>query len=332
MSIIPQGARGIPLFGWSLGAAGAGSLLVCAMPGVTLADEPWGIAQQRPFVLQEAALSGDVNTLRSPSTMMVRVPTSSFYMGSTELEAASASAACLGGGGALASAQTGSLVGNCQEQAFSAELPRHRVRLPTFWLDSTEVTWDSYRRCVELRRCEAPPYHSGSERFARRALPVSLVTFPDAERYCRFRGARLPSETEFERAARGVAGRRYPWGDLYHSRAANHGRVGWDATDDQDGFAELAPVGSYPSGRTPDGLLDLAGNVSEWVQDLYAPSYTRQLAGMAGATLRVVRGGDYLSPAPFLRGAARRAAEPSVREPFVGFRCARSVPRRPTRG
>jgi formylglycine-generating enzyme required for sulfatase activity len=158
------------------------------------------------------------------------------------------------------------------------------------------------------------------------------VTWDDAQDFCRYRGGRLPSEAEFERAARGVERRTYPWGNLYNSRAANHGRLGWDPTDAGDGFAELSPVGSFPTGRTKDGFLDLAGNVAEWVSDRYLPAYSeatvkdpRGPSAPPAGPERVVRGGHYSQAAPWLRGAARQRADPAARRPFLGFRCARSV-------
>jgi formylglycine-generating enzyme required for sulfatase activity len=269
----------------------------------------------------ERALTGGVVELRSPASRMILVPASTFVMGSTPMDVLSAMLDCI-------RQPLGSQLG-CNETLFSDEMPQHRVRLSAFWLDRTEVTVRDYQRCVALGRCRPVPFAQGARRFDRPSYPVSLVTWDDAQSYCRFRGDRLPTEAEFERAERGTRGRRYPWGNLYNSHASNHGRLGVSPTDAGDGFAELAPVGSFASGRTPDGFLDLAGNVAEWVEDRYATSYQPGLQtdprGPKSGSTRVVRGGSYLSAAPWLRGAARQSADPTIRRPFVGFRCARSA-------
>jgi formylglycine-generating enzyme required for sulfatase activity len=264
---------------------------------------------------------------------MIRVASSRFSMGSTEAEVMSALAECQAGRtDSQGRPRTARAWPTCREERFRIELRQHSVTLSSYWLDRTEVTVAAYEQCVRLRRCEPIPYAQGARRFSRSDLPVSLVSHERASTYCRFRGARLPTEAEFERAARGVAGRRYPWGNLFNHRACNHGRLGWTTTDSRDGFAELAPVGSFPSGRTPDGFLDLAGNVAEWVSDTFAIAYDEGPRtnptgpGRSSSTgLKVTRGGSYRSPAPLLRGATRDAAEPSAMRPTVGFRCARSA-------
>jgi formylglycine-generating enzyme len=302
------------------------AMLVAAAPApVSAADrrgsgyDPWATSTGSPA---ERALSGGVVRMRAPRSLMIKLRASSFHMGSSIPDVLEAVAEC-------AREPHGH---RCKEELFADELSRHRVSLSAYWLDRTEVTVAAYRRCVELRRCAAVPYFAGARRFDRPNYPVSLVTHADATQYCAFRSARLPTEAEFERAARGPRGRRYPWGDIYNSRAANHGRLGLDRSDARDGFAELAPVGAFPAGRTPDGFLDLAGNVAEWVSDRYAPGYPETTVtdprgpGSTGATAeRVVRGGSYVSAGPWLRGAARDSAEPTSREPHLGFRCARSA-------
>jgi sulfatase modifying factor 1 len=274
-----------------------------------------GPAGERPEVL----------TLREEGSQMILVPAGSFVMGSTGDDVMAALLDCQREPGG----------DRCEQNLFANEAPPHRVTLSAYWLDRTEVTVGQYARCAAVGRCRRLPLGQGASRFDHDRYPASLVTWDEARTYCEYRGGRLPTEAEFERAARGFNGRRYPWGDLYNGHAANHGRLAWQTTDASDGFAELAPVGSFPAGRTPEGFLDLAGNVSEWVADRYAPEYDDaevkdpQGPSIASSTpARVVRGGDYQSAASWLRGAARGAEEPGTRRPWIGFRCAKSA-RRP---
>jgi sulfatase modifying factor 1 len=209
----------------------------------------------------------------------------------------------------------------CDETTFTTETPLHRVRVAGFWISRTEVTVTEYARCVAGRRCARAGFDGGAQRFERPSFPVSLVSYDDAARYCAWRGGRLPTEAEFERAARGAARRAYPWGTSYNARTSNHGRLGVDPTDGSDGFVELAPVGSFPDGATPEGVLDLAGNVAEWTADLFTPGY-----GLPPTGERAVRGGDFESAAAWLRGAARTGKAPETREPTLGFRCVWQAP------
>jgi formylglycine-generating enzyme required for sulfatase activity len=269
----------------------------------------------------DVALSGGLAILRGKGSQMIRIAASEFVMGSTTAEIVDATVLC----------EHEPLASKCDERGFADEQPPHRVTLSGFYLDRREVTVEEYQACVRVGRCKAPPYARGARRFQQPTFPVTLVTWDDARSFCAFRGARLPSEAEFERAARGLTGRRFPWGQLPNDHLANHGRLGLDVSDDRDGFAELAPVGSYSDGRTPDGFLDLAGNAAEWLQDRYAPEYpegavkdpTGPDAALA-TSARVVRGGSYESPLAWLRGAARGAFSPNERRPSLGFRCARS--------
>jgi formylglycine-generating enzyme required for sulfatase activity len=312
-----------------------GMAMVCGPPRPVVAASHRSAEMRRSVSPQDRALTGGIAVLRAPASIMVRVAASTFYMGSSDRDVLEATLECQRDGAVAARPPTGRRAWpGCREEVFAVEQPRHRVRLSAYWLDRTEVTVAAYARCVALRRCQPPPYAQGATRFDKPTYPVSLVTWMQAAEYCHYRGARLPTEAEFERAARGVVGRKYPWGNLYNSRASNHGRAGWARSDARDGFSELAPVASFPAGRTPDGLLDLAGNVAEWVNDTFAPGYSAAAvvdpqgprAGSRGLGVhaKVVRGGNYRSPAPLLRGAARIPAEPSARTPGIGFRCARS--------
>jgi formylglycine-generating enzyme required for sulfatase activity len=217
----------------------------------------------------------------------------------------------------------------CEPTQFGNETPPRTITLSGYWLDRTEVTVRDYQHCVRVGRCRDIPYAAGAMRFSQPTFPVTLVRWQDAADYCRFRGARLPSEAEFERAARGQLGRRYPWGELYNSRVSNHGRFGWNPSSESDGYAELAPVGSFGSGASPEGIYDLAGNVAEWVTDRYLAPYDIvdkvDPTGPSDSRLpRVVRGGSFESGAAWLRGAARVPMMEDSQTPTIGFRCARS--------
>lgn len=219
----------------------------------------------------------------------------------------------------------------CTASLFSDEMLAHEVTLSDFWLDRTEVTNRAFRRCVSAGACRALAY-PGAERWnANPDAPATLVTWNDATAYCRWRGGRLPTEAEWERAARGWGRRIYPWGNVYGPFLSNHGRAAMldvDRLDDVDGFLELAPAASFWAGRTPEGVFDLAGNVSEWVADWYAESFTdpesKDPKGPSTGTFRVVRGGSFRDGAAWLRGAVRQKEFPILGRAWLGFRCAAS--------
>lgn len=262
-----------------------------------------------------------------PSVRAAHIPEGTFRMGSTPEEVLVALTEC--------SSET--LSQRCPD--WSDEQPVREITLSGFWLDATEVSVERYARCVAARRCKAIPYYQGARRFDRPELPVTMVTYDEAERYCRFAGGALPTEAQFERAARGETRRVYPWGQLYNTGLANHGRLALSPTDPSDGFAELSPVTAYALAATPEGVLQLAGNAREWIRDRYLPYYSdtdrtepRGPDAASGATERVVRGGGYLSPRGRLRGAARDSAVPERRSADLGFRCAYGSSRYATEG
>ena len=226
----------------------------------------------------------------------------------------------------------------------NAEGIAHSVTLSAFELDRTEVTVSDYMRCTSAGACPPPASPVTDRRFASPDLPVTLVRWEDAVAYCRWAGGRLPSEAEWEYAARGTEGRVFPWGDVYNTYLANHGAAAADPTDATDGFAALAPVGSFPDGRTPLGLEDMAGNAAEWVADVFEfdgagvplaydgspetdpqPKMPRaSLPSGTGGAFHVVRGGSYVEGPMWLRSAAR-SWTPFPRSASVGFRCAADV-------
>ena len=155
------------------------------------------------------------------------------------------------------------------EKLFGNELEAHEVTLSAYFIDRTEVTVGAYRRCVELGAASAPALRSAGRRGSIRPdYPVTLVTLERRDDVLprSSAGAYPPRPSgNAPRAGRRAAG--FPWGNVYNKRLANHGAFALDDTDDGDGFAELAPVGSFPAGRTPDGIDDMAGNAEEWVAD-----------------------------------------------------------------
>lgn len=265
----------------------------------------------------EASTSAGIIALRTPGPDAILMREGSFMMGSTPDEMVVARKMC--------EAEPWGKV--CPEPAFSDEYPAHEVYLSDVWIDRTEVTVAQYRRCVAAGHCLEPPYASGAQRFDRPELPVVMVTWFDASAYCTWAGGRLPTEAEWERAAKGIRNRRFPWGNIWNGALSNHGKLAWDDLDGSDGFLELAPPSSFPDGRTPDGFDDLAGNVEEWVSDYYFPRYTDgslvNPRGPSAGETRVVRGGSYVHGRPFLRTTTRKQDLASMRLPFRGFRCAR---------
>jgi formylglycine-generating enzyme required for sulfatase activity/prolipoprotein diacylglyceryltransferase len=219
----------------------------------------------------------------------------------------------------------------CGPGLFSDEQPRHRGYVTAFQIDRTEVSRGDYQRCVQDNACpplptagDGPP--PGPER------PAALVSWPEARGYCAWRGGRLPTEAEWERAARGDGGRRFPWGAFWNPRLANHGTAVSHPREpitsrrsacgpDCDGFSAAGPVTGFPDGRSPFGLLQMAGNVWEWTADRY------DLAADARVPPAfAIRGGSWRSPGYSLRVTQRAGIKPDERRPDVGIRCAYDAP------
>jgi branched-chain amino acid transport system substrate-binding protein len=210
----------------------------------------------------------------------------------------------------------------------SDEKPFHKVYLDTFWIDKTEVTNAMFAQFVE----GSGYLNAGSSTWGNPDHPVTEVTWEDAIAYCDWMGRRLPSEAQWEKAARGADGRKYPWGDSPTTgNLANFAdmNLNVDVADKNvnDGYETTAPVGSYPAGASPYGALDMAGNVWEWVNDWYQPDYYNSSleanpTGPATGTGRVLRGGSYHDPWDSLRTSYRFYSDPESHFSNFGFRCA----------
>jgi len=166
----------------------------------------------------------------------------------------------------------------CKKSSFIEEQPQHKVYLDAFWIDQTEVTNAMFSKCVADKACKAPgkfvdpdhPQWYGNKKFDN--YPVVLITWQQATDYCHWAGGSLPTEAQWEKAARGTDGRLFPWGndqDPLKANTCDKNCIGGASKDFSvnDGYPETSPVGSFPQGASPYGVLDMAGNVYEYISD-----------------------------------------------------------------
>jgi formylglycine-generating enzyme required for sulfatase activity len=272
---------------------------------------------------------GDTWIRPADHAVMVYAPRGEFVMGSTDDQIKYSVQLCeedgvrIFGEGAI-----------CFPSEFADETPAHAVILEGFWIDRIEVTNKQYERCVEAGVC-TPPVEK--ESFTRAIYygesayddyPVIWVGWEQAAAYCSWVGARLPTEAEWEYAARGPESRIFPWGNTFDGTRLNYCDASCELgiADEafDDGYPDTAPVGSYPSGASWCGALDMAGNVREWVTDWYGAYQGRQQENPAGpqsGQLVVSRGGSWFDLPTNVRSVKRGQNTPDFSAYKLGIRC-----------
>jgi eukaryotic-like serine/threonine-protein kinase len=254
---------------------------------------------------------------------MIYINEGEFLMGTTEDQAAFNIQKCI--------SDTKNTQPICEE-FLKGEVPQHKVFLDAYWIDQTDITNEMYSKCVSNGVCRRPyeAYSHTRKGYYGNSLfndyPVIYVDWDQAKSYCQWVGRRLPTEAEWEKAARGTDGRTYPWGE---------GIDGWKAN--YLGLNDTTPVNNHPDGVSPYEIYDMAGNVSQWVADWYDETYYQSKLnwhnpiGCSGNycfynyPFKVIRGGGWNSGMYDVRSAFRFYASPSTVEDNIGFRCAASL-------
>lgn len=250
--------------------------------------------------LTKAYKAGDLEIREQDGMEMVYVPAGSFEMGS--------------------------------DSEFNDEQPLRKITLDAFFIDKYEVSNGQYQKCLDAGACTEPgnlTTPSQESYFANPDFadyPVVYVDWAQAQGYCQWVGGDLPSEAQWEKAARGTDGRQFPWGnegpDTHFTYGAEDFPVDYANFDDYEG--DLMPVGSYPKGVSPFGALDMAGNVWEWTRDWYGDYEVKQSVNPEGpksGTDKVVRGGSFDFGAWSIRTTYRGKQSPDYQNYRQGFRC-----------
>ncbi|PHX90828.1 MAG: hypothetical protein CK534_02070 [Nitrospirae bacterium] len=223
--------------------------------------------------------------------------------------------------------------------AYPAELPQRTIYLDAYEIDQFEVTTVQYLKYVLAK--DLPPlidwqYDGGNFQETMASHPVMHVSWADADAYCKWAGKRLPTEAEWEKAARGEDGRIYPWGNQPAGLSrANFGRTGLsgpvrDRPERLVLYPPIISVDKYDNAVGPYGTFQMAGNVAEWVADWYDKEYyktapDRNPKGPENGTQKSFRGGGWIDSTPSVRGAQRNGTDPSTKMNWMGFRCARDA-------
>jgi len=281
-------------------------------------------ASSTPLIPDTASL-GDSFIRPGDSMTMVFVPGGSFSMGSTGTEIEDAISLC------------NEFYSPCNRWYYEREAPRHPVNLDDFWIDQTEVINAQYRQCAEAGICAEPlTCKKGEPTFndpEKTDHPVVCVDWEGAKTYCQWAGGRLPTEAEWEYAFRGEASVTYPWGDEFDGSKLNYcdANCGQPHADNRfdDGYPLTALTGSYPSGASWAGVLDMGGNVSEWVADWFGEYSLEAVSNPAGpesGNEKMLKGCSWFFHPTYCRGALRPSVSPDTRFDYLGFRCATSSP------
>lgn len=243
---------------------------------------------------------------------MVRIPAGEFLMGSQK---------------------------KVDRNAYPAEMPQRKVYLDAYEIDKYEVTTVQFLKFV-LATNRDPlidwQYDGGNFQEVMSSHPVMHVSWFDADAYCKWAGKRLPTEAEWEKAARGEDGRIYPWGNQPAGLSrSNFGRTGLsgpvrDRPERLLLYPPIISVDKYDNGVSPYGVFQMSGNVSEWVADWYEPKYyatapAKNPKGPETGTQRAFRGGGWIDSTPTVRTAQRNGTDPVTKMNWIGFRCARDV-------
>jgi len=210
------------------------------------------------------------------------------------------------------------------------EKPQSRIMLDAYWIDRYEVTYGAYMAFVKTTGHRKPisRYVKNFDKLSAPTQPAVYASWEDADEYCRYRGARLPTEAEWEKAARGPHGLLWPWGNQDKTGAAN--------TGNPDPFEFPSPGASFSQDQSPYGVYDLAGNVMEWASDWYQEdAYATSLAnpkGPSSGNYKVIRGASWGTTGKETRLTVRLKMVPDFRDTTIGFRCAKSAQERPIAG
>lgn len=215
----------------------------------------------------------------------------------------------------------------CEERIFDSEYPQRKIYIPGYYISRYEITNRQYNRCIIAGYCLPMDLGRRSSKLEDEELPVVEVNYYEAERYCEWVKGRLPTEVEWERAARGSDTRLFPWGYSFNPYISNINPVYSVYTRNTKAGRMVYPPGSFLQDISPFKVMDMAGNVSEWTSTWFDESSYKTLSekellkGPSGGFLKVVRGGSFMTTPPYARVTSRWALPIETRSIEVGFRC-----------